>query len=199
MVTLVFELPGLLYCWIVMLGKRILIWGPASSGKTTLAREIPRRIGVPHIELDAIFWKPEWVEKSLDEFRADVSAVLDNHPHGWVIDGNYGRIKDLVLPRADTVIWLRLPFRVVFWRVLKRTIIRSWTKEPLWNNNYESWRLSFFSRDSLLLYIIKNWRHYIRKGKKELDTIPHHARLIELRSSQQVNELLSGLGNENSV
>ncbi len=196
MITLVIYPVNTLYCWIIMYGKRILVWGPASSGKTTLAREISRRIGVPHIELDAIFWKPEWVEKSLEEFRADVSAVIRDNPDGWVIDGNYGRIRDLVLPQADSVIWLRLPFRAVFWRALKRTVIRSWTKEPLWNNNYESWRLSFFSRESLLLYLVRNWRRYVRKGKKELATIPHHARVIELRSSWQVNEFLDGLGNE---
>lgn len=182
-----------------MFGKHILVWGPASSGKTTLAQRISQYIGVPHIELDAIFWKPDWEEKSREEFRADVEAVIRDNSDGWVIDGNYGRIKDLVLPQADTVIWLRLPFCIVFWRALKRTIIRSWTKEPLWNNNYESWRLSFFSRDSLLLYIIKNWRRYIRKANKELAIITHHAGVIELRSSRQIDEFLAGLGNNNSV
>ncbi len=199
MVSLVIVLVYALYCWIAMLGRRILVWGPASSGKTTVAREFARRTGVPHIELDAIFWKPDWVETSLDEFRNAVSDVIRDNPDGWVIDGNYGRIKDMVLPQADTVIWLRLPFRVVLWRVLKRTITRIWRNEPLWSNNYETWRKSFFSRESLLLYIIKNWRRYIRKGKEELAAIPHHAKIIELHSSRQVEELLTDLENENSA
>jgi adenylate kinase family enzyme len=182
-----------------MLGKRVLVWGPASSGKTTLGLEIARRIGVPHIELDAIFWKPDWVETTLEEFRAVVAAVVRDNPGGWVIDGNYGRIKDLVLPEADTVIWLRFPLRVVFCRALKRAVVRSWTKEPLWGYNYETFRAQFFSRDSLLFYIIRNWRRYVRKCKEELVVIPHHARIIELRSNQQVKEFLDGLNEENSV
>ena len=199
MVSLVIVLVYALYCWIAMLGRRILVWGPASSGKTTVAREFARCTGLPHIELDAIFWKPDWVETSLDEFRNAVSDVIRDNPDGWVIDGNYGRIKDMVLPQADTVIWLRLPLCVVLWRVLKRTITRIWRNEPLWSNNYETWRKSFFSRDSLLLYIIKNWRRYIRKGKEELAAIPHHAKIIEVHSSRQVEELLTDLENENSA
>ena len=182
-----------------MLGKHVLVWGPACSGKTTLGQEIARRIGVPHIELDAVFWKPEWVETTLEEFRRDVQAIVRDNPDGWVIDGNYGRIKDLVLPEADTVVWLRLPFRVVFWRALKRAVVRSWTKEPLWGSNYETFREQFFSRDSLLLYIIRNWRRYTRKGREELAVIPHHARVIELRSSSQVKEFMDSLDIENFI
>ena len=182
-----------------MLGKRVLVWGPACSGKTTLAREVARRIGVPHIELDAVFWKPDWVEATLEEFRRDVQALVRDNPDGWVIDGNYGRIKDLVLPEADTVIWLILPFRVVFWRALRRAVARSWTKEVLWGSNRETFREQFLSRDSLLLYIIRNWRRYVRKGREELAVIPHHARVIELRTGRQVREFLDSLDKKYSV
>jgi adenylate kinase family enzyme len=179
-----------------MVGRHVIVWGHSSSGKTTVARQIARRIGAPHIELDAVFWQPDWAEKPVEEFRADVYTLLEKHAEGWVFDGNYGRIKDLVLPQADTVVWIRLPFRVVFWRVLKRTISRILSREPLWDNNYETWRKSFFSRESLLLYVIKNWRRHVRKGEKELATIPHNAEIIMLRSSRAVDEFLAGLDAE---
>jgi len=178
----------------VMLGHHIVVYGPSCSGKTTIAASIAQAIGVPHIELDAIFWKPDWVESPPEEFRADVSVLLTKYADGWVFDGNYhSRIRDLILPHTDTVVWICLPFRVVFWRALKRTIVRSWTKETLWHNNYESWRLSFFSRESLLLYIITSWRSHFKVTCQVLEEIPHHATIIRLGSSREVSNFLADL------
>ena len=172
----------------------MLVWGPACSGKTTVARKISQYLGVPHIELDAIFWQADWVERPLEEFRAEVSALIEKHTDGWVFDGNYySRIADMILPYADTVVWLRLPFRVVFWRVLNRTISRIKRHEPLWETNYETWSNSFFSRESLLLYIIKNWKPYIRKGKAALANTPNNAEIIELYSAREVDGFLADI------
>ncbi len=104
--------------------RRFVIYGPTSSGKSTLAQQISWRIGVPHIELDALFWLPDWKEKSFEQFRADVLAALNRCDDGWVCDGNYSKVRELILPLADTVIWLRPPFRIAFWRLLKRTFVR---------------------------------------------------------------------------
>ncbi len=41
--------------------RRIVVIGTSGSGKTTLARELAGRLNVPHIELDALHWKPNWV------------------------------------------------------------------------------------------------------------------------------------------
>ena len=104
------------------IGRRIVVYGAACSGKTTVAGSIAEKINVPHIEIDAIYWLPGWEEKPLEEFRADLSDALSQNPDGWVCDGNYSRVRDLTLPFADTVVWLRPPFRVAFWRLLKRTV-----------------------------------------------------------------------------
>jgi adenylate kinase family enzyme len=136
---------------------------------------------------------PEWKEKSLEQFREDVSCILIDNTDGWVCDGNYSRVRDLILPMTDTVVWLRLPFRIVFWNLLKRTVTRAWNKDILWGTNRESWRGMFFSRDSLLLYVIKNWKRYMRKISKDLDEIPHHASVIELHSLKEVDLYLDTL------
>ncbi|UCH43632.1 MAG: AAA family ATPase [Dehalococcoidales bacterium] len=179
-------------------GSRIVVYGPAGSGKTTVAASIAGSIGIPHIELDAIFWLPDWVSKSWEQFREDVSIVLAQYPEGWVCDGNYSHVRDLVLPMADTVIWLRLPFPVVFWQLLRRTVSRSVKKEVLWGNNYESLRLAFFSRDSLLLYVIRRWRRHQRLIKRDLKEIPNQARVIELHSAKEIEALLNTLGPDGS-
>jgi adenylate kinase family enzyme len=175
------------------IGRRIAVWGQTCSGKSTVASHIAQSIGAPHIELDAVFWQPGWVEMPTEEFRARVSSLLGKHTEGWVFDGNYSRVRDLILPHADTVIWLRPPFRFVFWWALKRAVIRCWTGEVLWGTNRESWREQFLSRESLLYYIITRWRRQPERIKLALEEIPHQATIIQLRSTQEINAFLDGL------
>ena len=170
--------------------RHIVVYGPTGSGKSTLAGKLSKLTGVPHIELDAIFWKPGWVEKPIDEFRTDVSAALARCADGWVCDGNYSKVRDLILPLADTIVWWNPPFRVAFWRLLKRTVTRCQEGKILWGTNRETWRQNFFSRDSLILYQVTHWRKYGRIGKT-LEEIPHRAVVIRLRSQKEVDAFLS--------
>ena len=177
----------------VNLGRRVVVYGPTGSGKSTVASRIARCLAVPHIELDAIHWLPGWVENPLDEFRAEVSAILSGCADGWVCDGNYSKVRDLVLPQADTVVWLRLPLRVSFWRLLKRTMSRALRRELLWGTNRESWRLSFLSRDSLLVYAFTMGRHTGDKARRIREAIPQGTTLYELRSAREAEAFLAGL------
>lgn len=177
------------------IGPRISIRGATGSGKTTLGHLLRQRFGLPIVEMDAIYWLPNWQAKPLDQFRADVQAALDACPRGWVCVGNYSQPQDLVLSQADTVLWLRLPFRVSFWRLFKRTVARAWTKEPLWegNQNRESWHQSFFSRNSILLYAITSRKMHVENTLRSLNATPHPASVIELRSARAVRRLLERL------
>ena len=168
-----------------------MVYGTTGAGKTTVAARIAECLAVPHIELDAIFWLPDWTKKPREEFRAEVTALLDDCQEGWVCDGNYSALRELTLPQADAVVWLWLPFRVIFWRLLKRTIRRAWTKEPLWGTNYESWRLSFLSRESLLLYAMKSRRRHRENIRRDLKEIAHQAKVYELRSMGEVEMFLA--------
>lgn len=91
------------------------------------------------------------------------------------------------------VVWLRLPLRVTFWRVLRRAIRRNLSRESLWGTNYESWRRTFFHRDSLPLYSLTKGRHSGDKARRIRDSIPPHIPLHELRSRRQVEAFLAGL------
>ncbi|MBM3223837.1 MAG: adenylate kinase [Candidatus Tectomicrobia bacterium] len=178
------------------LGTRISIRGATGSGKTTLGHLLGQRLGLPVVELDALYWLPNWQSNPLEQFRVDVQAALDACPQGWICVGNYRNVADLVLSQANTVLWLRLPFRVAFWRLLKRTIRRAWTQQLLWegNPNRESWRESFFSRESILLYALTTSRRtHVATTLRLLGTTPHQATVIELRSAKAVRQLLQGL------
>jgi adenylate kinase family enzyme len=180
------------------IGRRIVVYGTTGSGKTTVAARIAECLGVPHIELDAVFWLPDWTKKPPDEYGAEVSALLERYQDGWVCDGNYRELRGITLPQADTVVWLWLPFRVIFWRLLKRTVRRAWTKESLWGTNRESLLKAFFSRDSLLLYAITSRRRHRRGISRDLKEIPHRAKVYELRSVKEVEGFLARLSSQGS-
>lgn len=137
--------------------SRIVVAGTSCAGKTTLARTLASRLGLPHVELDALHWLPDWQERPDDEFRALVAAHTAGA--GWVVDGNYRRVtKELVWPRASVILWLDYPFALVFWRGLRRTLRRCITSEELFGGNRESLGRSLLSRDSILWWIVQTHR-----------------------------------------
>jgi hypothetical protein len=83
--------------------KIAVISSASAAGKTTLAAELSRRLGVPHVELDALHHGPDWAAPSAEEFKATVAAALEPLT-GWVVDGNYqGKLGTFVLGQADTI------------------------------------------------------------------------------------------------
>jgi adenylate kinase family enzyme len=86
--------------------------GTSCAGKSTLAREVARRLGSPYVELDSLHWEPNWTSAAPDVLRARVREAVA--AERWVVDGNYSAVRDLVWARATVVVWLNLPFRVVF-------------------------------------------------------------------------------------
>jgi energy-coupling factor transporter ATP-binding protein EcfA2 len=108
----------------VVLGhRRTLILGRTGSGKTTLARELAEALGVPHIELDALYFGPDFSTVPLPVLRERTTAAIAGDR--WVTDGNKSAVRDLVWPRADSVIWLDYPFLVSVWRLGKRALWRT--------------------------------------------------------------------------
>jgi adenylate kinase family enzyme len=97
--------------------KRIVVIGLPGAGKTTFARRLAAEKGLAHIEADRLFWTDGLREAP--DFREKVQAAVEGD--GWIFEGHFSKVKDLVLPRADEVIWLSPPFPVVLFRYLKRS------------------------------------------------------------------------------
>jgi adenylate kinase family enzyme len=160
--------------------------GSTGSGKTTFARALAEKLGVPHVEIDALFWQPGWVMSSADELRAKVEAALGGD--GWVVDGNYNsRLGTFLLDRADEIVWLDLPLRTTLWRVFRRTLRRLRTREAIWGTNYESFRNAFLSRDSLLLYAV---RTHSRNQRRRAELVAGRP-VLRLRSSREISGYLA--------
>ena len=100
--------------------RRVLVIGRSGGGKTTLARALAERLGVPWISLDRRYWRPGWVETPLAEWTAMQPELVAGE--AWVIDGTYHRTLPLRLPRADTVIWIDLPRWLCMARLLWRMV-----------------------------------------------------------------------------
>lgn len=152
--------------------QRVNVVGVSGAGKTTFARSLAARLGVPHVELDALHHGPNWAEPPLDVFRERVSNALQGE--GWVVDGNYSKARDITWGRADTVIWLNYHWSVTFWRLWWRSMRRLVTQETLWESgNRESWRLFFFSRQSLFLWALKTYSRNRRQFPTLFPQYPH--------------------------
>ena len=174
--------------------ERVVVVGTSCSGKTTLARQLSRVLEAPHVEMDAIHWMPGWQERPVDEVRrmAGEAAAAER----WVMDGNYSAVRDIVWGRATAVVWLNYPFRVVLWRCLRRTITRAITREELFSGNRESFRMSFLSRDSIILWAVTSHRHVRREYRQILNGAEFpHLRVIELRGSAEAGQLVATLSN----
>ena len=115
--------------------QRAAVVGVTGSGKTTLAEALAARLGVPHGEMDALNWQRGWQPIERAEFRRRVDAATA--APGWVTDGNYREVRDLVWGRAQALIWLDFPLWVNLWRLLQRSLHRLITREELWNGNRE--------------------------------------------------------------
>ncbi|TDD18814.1 adenylate kinase [Nonomuraea diastatica] len=122
--------------------------GNSGSGKSTLAAELSGLLRVPWLELDSIFHMAGWTRRPAEEFRADVDRFTAA-AGGWVVDGNYSAVRDLVWSRADTVVWFDLPRRTMMRRLLARTLRRMATGAELWNGNKESFRLLLDKDESI--------------------------------------------------
>jgi beta-galactosidase/beta-glucuronidase len=175
--------------------RKVAIVGSASgNGKTTLGKRVARRLDVPFVELDALVHGPNWLETPDDELRARVQPVIDSAD--WVIDGAYRRkLGDLVLEHADTVVWLDLPVRVWFPRLLRRTVRRLRTREKLWNDNTESLRGAFWGRESLFGVALR--LHFEHRRRYPIELAPYE--VVHLRSAREVERWLSTITKQQTV
>jgi adenylate kinase family enzyme len=135
--------------------RRICVVGVTGSGKSMLANELARKIQVPYVELDALYWGPNWTACTNEEMRQRAGEATRGD--AWVVDGNYSIIRDLTWPRAEAVVWLDYPLPLILWRLWKRTWKRVFTKENLWWTNTERLWPQFFTKDSLFLWALKTY------------------------------------------
>jgi adenylate kinase family enzyme len=139
-------------------GWRISIIGTAGCGKTTLARQLATMLHIPHVELDAFHWGPDWTPVANRIFieRAEAALAQDN----WVMDGNYLRVRFAIWERATHIVWLDYARWRIMQQVVRRSLWRIATRQNLWAGNRESLRKTFWSQESIIRFA---WQSYERQ------------------------------------
>jgi adenylate kinase family enzyme len=174
--------------------RRVAVVGNSGSGKTTVAAAIADALGVPHLELDAVFHQPGWQPLEREVFRARVAEFIA--ADGWVVDGNYSAVRDLVWARADTVVWLDLPRRQVMRQLTWRTLRRMLTRAELWNGNTEQLRnlLRMDPEQSILRWAWTQHGKYVeRYGAAQQDPANQHLAFIRVPDRAAAAALVAGL------
>jgi adenylate kinase family enzyme len=174
-------------------GRRISVVGCSGSGKTTMARQLARRLGYRHIELDALYHQPNWQPLPDDLFQQRVNQQLQGEH--WVIEGNYSLVRPQILKHCDMVIWLDLPRATVMRQVILRTFRRLLSREELWNGNRERWSNLFKlnPRQSILVWAWTRHPVYRQRYSAEMQASPASQRYIRLDSHAAAEQFLHGL------
>lgn len=175
--------------------RRIAIVGNSGSGKTTVAAAIAARLGCDHIELDGIHHLPGWTPIERRRMREIVTERIA--AESWVVDGNYqSLVQDLVFARAETVVWLDLPRRVVMPRIIRRSLGRVLLRSELWNGNRERLR-NLFKTEPEANIILWSWtQHREYRQRYEIastDPTNRHLDWVRITSPRQQRRWLAGL------
>jgi len=174
--------------------QRISVVGTSGSGKSTLAKDLAAILDCPWLELDSVYHQENWTPLEEAEFRRRVAAVTAEDR--WVIDGGYSSVRPAIWQRADSVVWLDLPKRVVMRRIVWRTLRRAAVRAELWNGNREPWR-NLFSLNRDRSVIAWAWQTYDSRRERYTaalaDPVNAHLRFVRLTSPAQVRRFLSGL------
>lgn len=116
--------------------KRVLVVGITGAGKSTMARALSARLGLPFHEMDALHYVgPDWAADPA--LRQKVSKIASTP--GWIFDSfGHPDVRDLLWTRADTVVWLDYSRAVVMPRVLRRSLRRTLSRERIFGGNVET-------------------------------------------------------------
>jgi adenylate kinase family enzyme len=168
---------------------RVLVVGITGAGKTTAARRIAAAHDLPFHELDDLAFGPGWQERPgyLDDLVRLAGAPA------WVLD-SWGdeRVRDLLWQRADTVVWLDYPLRVVIRRLLGRSVRRTVRRERIFNGNVESYA-EWFSRDHPLRTAWRDFRPRRAATAARTRAFPH-LRVVRLRSPAETERWFARSG-----
>lgn len=140
--------------------KRILIVGTTGSGKTTLGLKLSSVLGIAPTDLDELYWLPEWKGRPEEEFKKSVMGVIEKD--AWIISGNYSIVRDLIVARADTIIWLDYSFLPNFWQIFSRSIQRVTSRKLICNGNRETFA-KLFSKGSIMLWFFNTFHDRRRR------------------------------------
>ena len=164
--------------------RRILVIGNSGGGKSTLARRLGEKLGLPVIHLDVLFWKPGWVESDRDDYLTRVMAALAVPV--WICDGQFTSSFHLRMPMADTIVWIDQPRALCLIRAIWRAVTyRGGGRPDMAEGCQEKIDLEFYR------YIWTFNREKAPELEAALTTHGAHARIFRLKSDREIARFLA--------
>ena len=159
--------------------KRINVIGTSGSGKSTVSRQIAKKLNLPYTELEELCWQSNWTELSDAEFFPKVQKAVSRH---------------IKWERVQMVVYLDLPLHIVLYRVLRRTLLYIFKGQLLWAGNKETFWRAFFTYDSIILWSLKtffkNRKDYLIVSKSSTYS---HIKFVRLRSNKEIENFVAHL------
>jgi adenylate kinase family enzyme len=168
--------------------ERVLIAGTSGSGKSRLARRIAAILDLGYVELDALHHGANWTPRP--GFLEDVEGFADGSR--WVTEWQYPAVRELLAERADLLILLDLPRRLVMARIVRRTLARRLRRTELWNGNREPpLRTIAHDRDHIIRWA---WRTHADHVPRVTACVERHPTLpvVRLRTPKQIEDWMAG-------
>ena len=172
---------------------RINVIGTSGSGKTTFGRKLAEVLDLPFLEMDALFWGPDWSFPEDPELFSRLASALEGD--AWVLDGNYTRTREIKWARTQVVVWLDYSFLRTFSQAVRRALSRAFSGEELWpgTGNRETFRV-LFSRDSVVLWSIRSYGRNRRRIPRWMASEKYQEIVFHrLRSPREAEALLEAL------
>ena len=175
--------------------QRVVVIGAPGTGKSQLAERLAAALRVPFVEMDALYWKPGWVDSPAEEFSARLAEATARDR--WVVAGNYTHAggRD-IWPRADCVVWIDLPLRITLPRLLLRSWRRWRTRELLWGTNIERFwpQLRLWdAKTSLLSFSVRTHATRRRNNLEAMRDPAFASRFLRLTTPREVEEFARGI------
>ncbi|MFJ3310452.1 adenylate kinase [Streptomyces sp. NPDC086549] len=174
--------------------RKIALFGPPATGKSTLARWLSTELGHPHTDLDDILFTPDG-PLPLPEFRQQAAEIT--RQDAWIVEGNFSKLAEVVWHRADALVWLDFPLSLIIYRIVRRSLYQLTGREDSPQARRLTWSKAFFSRRSLLRTAIRKYRNNRpRYAQQVSETAALGVEVIRLRSPHEVRhwktELMKG-------
>lgn len=168
--------------------SRVLFYGVTGSGKSSVAHAYAAASGLPEFSADDdIGWLPCWEQRTVEQQREIAAAVAARDR--WVLDSAYGVWRDIVVPRAELVVALDYPRWLSLSRLLRRSLRRVITKQPVCNGNVETLG-RLFAKDSIFYW---HFNSFARKRRvfKEWQADPDMPPVLAFRRPRELDEWLA--------